>query len=648
MSVLKQRGFKVDVALDNRILNWPKEYTIFKTGQNVSIQNIQATTYNASSVTFNILPPSQTWIDRRFRLRCKARVTLSNVSGVLPSGYTGILAPLPDGSLGTECLRPFPIQSQTTNVDLQVNNGSVTTTPNLYLLPLSYYGKNREYNDVWTSTCPSMLDTCQTYAQSYQTAQDPMGSFLNNSVQQPRGAAVFYTIISNTPTSAVVECSWEEPLVSISPLLFPEQSQTALWDINKINLTMNFASALQNIWCHDATNGANVDSVSFAWVDAPTIQIWQISNPGNLPEAQIEKILPYTEIDVYQDSGATLTSGSTYTQTLSNLRLDGTPSRIYLFCRKNINNSTFSDADAYALIENISVNFGSQNSLLNNLSSFDVYQLAVDNGYKYSWSTWNSVGSCVCIDFGKDISTDLLNAVGMSNQTQVQITIRYKNLAASSVTFTCYTIVLYEGIFDYTFNQSSTNTNVLTVDDLTHDKLLSAAKSRAAHIDVNYMGGSFRTSTSKFLKKAIDTGVKYGPKAYDLAKKYVPKARSAIKNTKDPVSDAIGIVSPRAASAYKTFADLVGKGVMSHNKAYDYMKSMGYTAKELQAAGIKRTKPRKAKLAAKGLSGGAKKAPAKRAVAKRKAPARRGRGLSGGYLIEEGSSDCEDLLSGRD
>lgn len=642
MSTLRQKGYKVDIALDNRILNQPKEYTIFKTGQNLSIQQTSAQTYTSSSVTWNILPSASCWLDRRFRIKCRGRYTLTNPGGVLPAGFTGILAPSADGSLGSlDGLRFMPLQSQCSDVQLQINNGSISTQPSLFFEPLMRYGFDKNYDNTWTSTSPSMHDTAQSYADSYQTNRDPLGGLLSNSVQQPRGSDVFYTVVSNTSTQAVVDCEWEEPFCCVSPMLFPDQSRTGLWDINKINVTFNMQNSMRNSWSHDAVNGTNLaGTISFEWLEAPVISIWQISNPGNLLEREVEKILPFTEIDVFQDSGPlNLASGSSYTQTLSNLRLDGTPSRIYLFCRKNLNSFTYNDCDAYGLIENISINFGVQNSLLNNLFPFDIYQMCLENGYKGSWGDWNSSGSVVCIDFASNISMNLLSAVGMGDQTQMQITVRFKNLSSSSVTYTIYTVVCFEGLLDYSFNQSQTLVNLLQPADLTNEKIVSAAKSRAAHLDVNYMGGNFREKAGSTLKKAVDLGVKYGPKAYKVAKEYVPKARSAVKKYGPTVADAVGVVAPRAAEIVRVFNDLVGKG-MSEADAYASLKKIGYPAAEIRAAGITggKVKPK----AKKPKSAAAKPKP--RADLH---PKRKGRGLTAGRLIDDSSSDCEDLLSGR-
>lgn len=600
---LKSKGFKVDVALDNRLLNQPKDYTIFKSGNDITIQNTTANTYTPSSLTWNILPPSGVWLDRRFMLQFKGRYTL-NCSSPLPPGWTGCVLPDGNGGLsGVDGLRWLPVQSQCQNISVQINNSTITTEPNLYLEPLMRYGFDGLYETTFLSTSPSMHDQAQTYARTFQTNRSPLGDLLSNPLQCPRGA-ITYTVVSNTPTQAVIDVDWDENFIGISPLLFPNEFATGFWDLNKINVTFNMQSNMSNSWSHDAVNGATIDSISFQWREAPVFTMWQLSTVGGVLEPPTDKILPYHEIDVYQDEGPTLAPGQVTTKTLSNLRLDGTPSKIYIFCRKNLNSFNYNDCDAYSYISNVSVNFGTKTSLLSGLPPQSLYQMCVNNGLKYSWQEFKAFqGSVICIDFSSDISMDALNAPGLSEQTQIQIQITYQNIAPSSIQHTIYQCVLYEGMMDYSLNQAQTFSNVLVPGDLTGDQILNASKSRAAHMNLNFMGGNFKESARKAYNKAIEVGKKYGPTAAKLAKQYGPNVVSA--------------VSPRIGAVVKT---LLGQG-LSEQQVYNRLKAMGYKAKDIKAAGI---------------SGGR---------VKRRLPALRGRGLDGGQLIDDEDSD-ELLESG--
>lgn len=599
---LKSKGFKVEVALDNRLVNQPKEYTVFKSGNDLTIQNTTANTYTNSSLTWNILPPSGVWLDRRFMLQFKGRYTL-NCSSPLPEGWSGCVLPDGNGGLsGVDGLRWFPVQSQCQNISVQINNSTITTTPNLYLEPLMRYGFDGLYEDTWLSVAPSMHDQAQTYARTFQTNRNPLGDLLSNPLQCPRGA-ITYTVVSNTATQAVIDVSWVEHFIGISPMLFPNEFATGLWDINKMNVTFNMQANMSNSWSHDATNGAVIDSIQFQFLEAPIFTMWQISTVGGVLEPPTDKILPYHEIDVYQNDGPSLAAGQTVTKTLDNLRLDGTPSKIYVFARKNLNSFSYNDCDAYAYISNVSVNFGTKTSLLSGLPPESVYQMCVNNGLKYSWQEYKSFqGSVLCIDFSSDISMDYFNAPGLSDQTQITIQITYQNIAPVSVQHTIYQCILYEGLIDYSLNQAQTFANVLSPGDITNDQILSASKSRAAHMNLNFMGGTFKESARKAFNKAVDIGKKYGPTAAKIAKQYGPGVVSA--------------VSPRIGAVVKT---LLGQG-LSEQQVYNRLKAMGYPAKEIKAAGI---------------SGGRVK----------RLPAIRGRGLSGGQLIDDEDSD-ELLESG--
>lgn len=599
---LKSKGFKLEVALDNRLINQPKEYTVFKSGNDVTIQNTSANTFTNSSLTWNILPPSGVWLDRRFMMQFKGRYTL-NCSSPLPLGWSGCVLPDGNGGLsGVDGLRWFPVQSQCQNISVQINNSTITTTPNVYLEPLMRYGFDGLYEDTFLSVAPSMHDQAQTYDRTFQTNRNPLGDLLSNPIQCPRGA-ITYTVVSNTPTRAVIDVDWNEPFIGISPMLFPNEFATGLWDINKMNVTFNMQSNMSNSWSHDATNGAVIDSIQFEWREAPTFTQWQLSTLGGVLEPPTYKILPYHEIGVFQNDGMLLTPGQTVTKTLDNLRLDGTPSKIYVYARKNLNSFSFNDCDAYAYISNVSINFGTKTSLLSGLPPHSLYQMCVNNGLKYSWQEFKVFqGSVLCIDFASDISMDYWNAPGLSEQTQITIQITYQNIAPVDVQHTIYQCVLYEGLIDYSLNQAQTFANALSPGDITNDQIISASKSRAAHMNLNFMGGTFKESSRKALNKAVQLGKKYGPTAVKLAKEYGPGIVSA--------------VSPRIGAVVKT---LMGQG-LSEQQIYNRLKAMGYKAKDIKAAGI---------------SGGRVK----------RLPALRGRGLTGGQLIDDDDSD-ELLESG--
>jgi hypothetical protein len=634
MSKLKELGYKIDLALDNRIKLAPKQYTVFKTGENITIQQTAAQTFSNQSVIWNIIPSNSTWIDRRFRILCSARITLSNPGGTLPPGFTGILAPGPDGSLGgLDGLRWGGICAQAQSCNLSINNGNIATSPVWFYEPLSRYYQNNDYQS-WMSTMPSMHDTAQKYSISYQTAKDPLAGYFDNSSQMPRGSSCYYTIISNTATEAVIDCTWEEPFCCSSPMLFPDEQKTGLYGINTIMVNMTFVNSLSKIWSHDAVNGAPVSNVTFAWNKAPIMELYQISNPGSIATPDIEKVLPFQSIVVYPEAGAIdLASGATDIKPLNNIKLIGTPSRLYIFVRKSDGTMRFTDCDCYALITNIQITYGNKSALLGNLSPHGLFQLSKSNGFAGDYGSWCNSGSVLCINFETDISQDLLSAVGMEGQQQFQVNLTYKNISPGpeTTTYQIYTIAIYEGIFNYSDNTAKDEINVLKPADLTRDEVLNATQSRAAHISSNFMGGSFRESATKVARKA-----------YDLGKEYIPKARKAIGSSKNAVSSGIGVFSPRAAAAYEMFANLVGTG-MTERQACEHMKKHhGFTTAELRAAGVHVPKPRakpKPKPKAKGLTGGAKKP---KTVAK----ARKGRGLSGGYLIDD-DSDAEDLLSGR-
>lgn len=599
---LRQHGFEIDVALDNIMIENERKYTVFKSGQDVTYLRSANPTYDNTSISWSVTPSANVWVDRRMLMTFKGRFTL-NASAV-PVGWAGCVQPSADGGLsGIDGVRWMPVQSQCTNCDLQINNGSISTNPSIFLEAVTRYGWDQLYEESWLGSSPSMHDNSQTYHQTFQTNRNCLGGVVDNVVQCPRGG-LYYNIISNTVNTAVVEVEWSEMFIMASPMLSPSEYATGIWNVETLNLALTLQNGMSKAWSHNATDGATLTSVSFEFTTAPILTIRQVNPIGGIPAPMETRVLPYHQIKTYQDQGEVdLAVGVSATTTLQSLTLNGIPSRAYIFCKKNQNAFTFNDCDCYARITNVSVDFGPKSNLLGNVPEDSIYQMCVSNGLKYSFQEWKRYqGSVLCIDFGTDISLDPLMAVGMSDKLQMQITLTYQNIGSSSVTYTCYQVVLFEGLFVYEDGTSQTVNNALQVGDLTNEHILNAKQSRAAHVNMNYMGGSFRDSTKKLYHQGVNAAKgaiqKYGPTVAKYAKQYAPSV--------------IGAVSPRAGEIAKI---LLGSG-LEEDEIFNALRKMGFTVKEINGAGV---------------YGGCCT----------------GRGVSGGRIIEDASSLLEEPKRAR-
>ena len=86
----------------------------------------------------------------------------------------------------------------------------------------------------------------------------------------------------------------------------------------------------------------------------------------------------------------------------SSIQLTCIPDKIVVCVRKNIGNLTCEDADSYATIKNISINFNNQAGLLSSMTPEQLYRNSVQSGLvNMSWDEFcGSVISCSGVDAG--------------------------------------------------------------------------------------------------------------------------------------------------------------------------------------------------------------------------------------------------------
>ena len=96
-------------------------------------------------------------------------------------------------------------------------------------------------------------------------------------------------------------------------------------------------------------------------------------------------------------------SGTLYS---SNIQLSGIPDKLIVFVRKSVGLQLCTDADSYATISNISINFNNQAGLLSSMSQQQLYRNSVQSGLVgLSWDQF--CGSVVSVSGIHDATTGL-------------------------------------------------------------------------------------------------------------------------------------------------------------------------------------------------------------------------------------------------
>lgn len=440
----------------------------------------QLTPTAPTDILFSISPPSSnTIVDRYLKIRAYMEITTN--------------APHQLGS--NDALRAFPLNSLIQTTSVEVNGMQVSDRTSDKLHAKMCYGVSNEELNRSISTSPVESDQFQEYSdwQNYGSSKSPLSNFGEAYGIDPRGGFVVEVI---SPT--VFRCVVTEPLL-ISPFFNGVGNQEeGMTNVDKININLQLKSDLSSVLSHSSAGNA-ITSVGMTFYQAPQLLTTYIT-PNMLQNTPSIQVLPFLSDQDYVKPVPSLASGAS-TQVLSDtIRLSQIPRRIYLFVRHSRATSDFSTSDSFLSIQNVSINWGNETSVLSGASQQDLFEISRRNGCNLSWSQWSKYrGSVLCLDMAKDLGLldNLASGVRGAFTFQVQMTVRNESTLP------------FVGEFFQVFQNSGTfsvfeNSSVASLGNITRDDVIKASEAAdELHYD-HYMqlqGGSFFSSLKNIVNK---------------------------------------------------------------------------------------------------------------------------------------------------
>jgi hypothetical protein len=576
--------FKKELAIEPTISNQIPIYQVNKGPSDISSKMYTSSTSSNNSIQFsNIVPLSNTFLDRRMLLHFQVDFTL-RASG----GYTGPVFPGGNLNSGVCALRWLPIQNTANSLTAYLNSSSVSINPNNFLEAVCRYSQNKNYENTWLSLAPSMHDY-GPYEDTYNTNLNPLASAFNNSVQETRGS-IKGVILSDSNGVAVVRYKWTEP-VFISPLLYSGGTQQAFWGLSTFSLNIALNN-LNSLLSYDNVNGTVLSSVEGSFAGEQRLELFYYS-PYSPIDPNQRRFYPLNIINSYPSTAnSNVLSGATVKATSQNINLSGIPSQIYIYVKRSLNRMDTFKTDTYGYINQLSLYFANKPNNYSTYSEEAIYNnLMVKNGWQYPFNlTKDYIGNVICIE-GTDLPLSTLEAPGMALSTSMYCTVDYKNLYPDQTDFTLYVIVCYNGIFEiYDQTSSRSSINLLTKDEIGRLELATKIDQEKPVTAENLVLGSgdpfnaiknFATKGYKNIKKGAKTIKQFQkdhPEVMEVLSKgtdYLEKALPAPLSLGTSVGLDIG----------NKFLDLLAMGNSPH-KIYKLMKSKGYTDKQLKGAGL--------------------------------------------------------------
>jgi len=358
-----------------------------------------------------------------------------------------------------EAFRSNPLQKITQSVTFEVAGGHVSYESH-QIIPV------KERFDVCGSRkiqmAPTYTDPCQNYNDFHGTNRSPFAPYSDNPYEVSRSSYPI-TVALNTATHATITASLFTNLFDWLPFTPADDAKGI--NLSPFKMTFTFITQLARIWSRDNVlhpNGALTNfTIAFG---IPTLRILEATLPRQL---QIPSTVnyPYHAIDFYPTTISAVPSITTtvapYTQTTQLMELNCVPSKIYIFAKVSSNyiyssvNNAVSTPDCFCEITACQFTFGVRTNLLANLSQPDMYNLSIRNGLSKKWNyvDWIGhggvgapylMGSILCLDPVRDLSTSL--TTGMSGKMNFQAQISFRNLQSGVRDIDLCVLVVNDGL----------------------------------------------------------------------------------------------------------------------------------------------------------------------------------------------------------
>jgi hypothetical protein len=550
---------KVVEVRDPRTVIRDKEYAILKGGAagGISWKPYTTTSVSNTSIQYSTPPPNfKTFIDRKMYHVLPTRIVFNssapNSNNLLRAGY--------------DAPRAFPISSATSTLSVSLNNTAVSINMADVIHGLLRFNTGQHLKEHEYSMTPSALDMSQEYNDLAGSIKNPLGQYgdSNQDSVTNRGGYSLYTIVSNTPSQAVIDAIFVEPIF-LSPYYWGQGNATAFIGIQDMSWNFTFVNNPANrMWSHNQygvnapgvitssqiafNNFQNLPGGNFTYKTIVPQLLFNYITPQELQHIPREMTYSYFDVARYFSDFPSINPGDTGTLISNTIVLQSIPRRFYIWARNNnaILQSSPNYTDTYlslAQINPLQISWNNYNGTFSNATAWDIYKMSVKNHCNLSWNEWSggpvysngafanligTVGSPIAIEMGTDIGLKETEAPGMLGQFQLQVTLNVVNTnQTNSITPTLVICVVSEGTFTILDNRSVSQIGVVSAQDV-----LDAKQHLSDYIDYESIqeinGGNFLSGLKKFGHNLFE-GIKSGAlKAYEIGKKIAPYVKTGL------------------------------------------------------------------------------------------------------------------------
>ena len=409
-----------------------------------------------------------------------------------PSGGTALEYPLLNAKFNAGFgMRANPLASVCSNVQCYINQQSVNNESFKFINAqlLSFDDETRK--SLSGQGCNP--DNRYEYAFMTGTGTNPLGNG-DSVYEQCRGNFNYLVrtnpdAVGNEQITASFDVTWYEAIM-LSPFLWSKCSDNSkfLTGINQMNIVLsltNLSYMLSMDYLSSALhpfpasplavdintamqNKPSVQSITFDQANKPTLLINfttpDLAHFGPLPNKisydYHEQVVYTTDMGYLAGTNSSnsaavppvsVTSPSNATWTSNNIQVGVVPRYLMIWVSKTLSQRALTTlqappagsagpgnsailgntmTDSFLYINNLSVQWNGESSLLGAADGYSLYQMSVRNGMNVKWIDWNVNGCCcILLDMSRDICTSI--PTGAACQSNLSVTLQVQNPSPS-------------------------------------------------------------------------------------------------------------------------------------------------------------------------------------------------------------------------
>lgn len=498
-----------------------KTYGILRGGSHATYKKIVASSKGDTGISFTADPPSEkVFVGRRLLMETKHTLTFTGTSpaaGVHLIQMAGA-ATAPGVNAGVynwDAPRCAPQSEMIKTINCTMNSHVITTSLNTYSRLFQRFGRTADEEDRELSLAPAYPDQSQSYDDLDGYPRSALSAYGDSDLSVHRGGFQGVRILRNDSTGtaadvAIVELTVTEPIY-LSPWAYGRNMEEVGFirlETMQIDLTLGgrgqgpLGGLGGALWSH-APKGSVLTSVA-ATVDQAYLYMCCLSPdiaqeiPNDISYAY------YKTMDFPTQYDGLIAPGQQVEIVSSDRKMNDTPARVLLHVSEKDINTNITSTNSYFRIDQISISYKNEDSLLNGMSPQDLYLMYLRAGGNMSWTMWSKVGSIVPVCFGTDLPLDPFCAPGLKEQANFQVTVKATNISTRNITPTLHVTFINEGVCRITDGVMSVSEGVLTVQDIEQARYQEPMSFRPVG---TFHGGGIMSDFGNFIKKLVRPGI---------------------------------------------------------------------------------------------------------------------------------------------